>query len=142
MASDKRQQPAQRPWGIKELCNSRYWKGVSRFGVEGETRYEGERSCTPLPTSCLSVRSRLTLQRYGMLSCFNHVLTLRTVPLQAPLSMGFARQDYWSGLPCPPSGDLPNPGIKPTPLRSPALAGGFFFVVVLFFLPIAPPGKP
>ena len=126
MASDKRQQPAQRPWGIKELCNSRYWKGVSRFGVEGETRYEGERSCTPLPTSCLSVRSRLTLQRYGMLSCFNHVLTLRTVPLQAPLSMGFSRQEYWSGLPCLPPGDLPDPRLEPEFLMSPSLAGGFF----------------
>ena len=37
---------------------------------------------------------------------------------QAPLSMGFSRQEYWSGLPCPPPGDLPNPGIEP---RSPAL---------------------
>ena len=32
---------------------------------------------------------------------------------QAPLSVGFSRQEYWSGLPCPPPGDLPNPGIKP-----------------------------
>ena len=45
---------------------------------------------------------------------------------QAPLSMGFSRQEYWSGLPCPPPGDLPDPGIKPVSLRSPALAGGFF----------------
>ena len=37
--------------------------------------------------------------------------------------MGFSRQEYWSGLPCPPLGDLPNPGIKPTSLASPALAG-------------------
>ena len=41
---------------------------------------------------------------------------------QAPLSMGFFRQDYWSGLPCPPPGDLPNPGIKSTYLMSFALA--------------------
>ena len=41
---------------------------------------------------------------------------------QAPLFMGFSRQEYWSGLPCPPPGDLPDPGIEPT---SPALAGGF-----------------
>ena len=40
--------------------------------------------------------------------------------------MRFSRQEYWSGLPCPPPGDLPNPGIKPTSLTSPALAGGFF----------------
>ena len=45
---------------------------------------------------------------------------------QAPLSMGFSRQEYWSGLPCLPPGDLPNPGIKPASLRSPALADGFF----------------
>ena len=40
--------------------------------------------------------------------------------------MGFSRQEYWSGLPCPPPGDLPAPGIQPSSLASPALAGGFF----------------
>ena len=40
--------------------------------------------------------------------------------------MGFSRQEYWSGLPCPPPGDLPNPGMEPTSLTSPTLAGGFF----------------
>ena len=49
-----------------------------------------------------------------------------TVAHQAPLSMGFSRQEYWSGLPCPPPGDLPDPGIEPSSLISPALAGGFF----------------
>ena len=52
--------------------------------------------------------------------------TLWAVAHQSPLSMGFSRQEYWSGLPCPPPGDLPNPEIKPTTLMSPALAGGFF----------------
>ena len=42
---------------------------------------------------------------------------------QVPLSMGFSRQQYWSGLPCPPPEDLPDPGIKPTSLMSPALVG-------------------
>ena len=42
------------------------------------------------------------------------------------LSMGFSRQEYWSGLPCPPPGDLPNPGIKLKSLMSPALGGRFF----------------
>ena len=42
------------------------------------------------------------------------------------LSMGFSRQEYWNGLPCPPPGDLPDPGTEPTSLMSPALAGGFF----------------
>ena len=45
---------------------------------------------------------------------------------QAPLSMGFPRQEYWSGLPFPTLGDLPDPRIKPASLASPALACGFF----------------
>ena len=49
-----------------------------------------------------------------------------TVAPQAPLSMGFSRQEYWSGWPFPSPGDIPNPGIKPASLTSPALAGGFF----------------
>ena len=49
-----------------------------------------------------------------------------TVAHQAPLSIGFFRQEYWSGLPFPSPGDLPDPGIKPVSLMSPALAGGFF----------------
>ena len=49
-----------------------------------------------------------------------------TVARQAPLSMGFSRQEYWSGLLCPPPEDLPDPGIKSVSLTSPALAGGFF----------------
>ena len=49
-----------------------------------------------------------------------------TVAHQTPLSMGFSRQEYWSGLPCPPPGDLPNPGIKPMSPASPALAGWYF----------------
>jgi len=40
--------------------------------------------------------------------------------------MGLSRREYWSGLPWPPPGDLPNPGIEPVSLTSPALAGGFF----------------
>ena len=45
---------------------------------------------------------------------------------QAPLSMGFSRQEYWNGLPFPPPGELPDPGIKLASLESPELAGGFF----------------
>ena len=52
--------------------------------------------------------------------------TLWTVAHQAPLSMEFSRQGYWSGLPLPPPGDLPDPGIQPESLLSPALAGRFF----------------
>ena len=49
-----------------------------------------------------------------------------TIAHQAPLSMGFSRQEYWSGLPCLPPGDLPDPGIEPTSVTPPTLAGGFF----------------
>ena len=49
--------------------------------------------------------------------------TVWTVALQAPLSMGFSRQEYWGGLPCLPPRDLPDPGIEPVSLMSPELAG-------------------
>ena len=65
----------------------------------------------------------------AVLSCFSHVqlfATLWTIVHQAPLSMGFSRQEYWSGLPCPPPADLPNPGIEPATLMSRTLAGQFF----------------
>ena len=52
--------------------------------------------------------------------------TLWTVAHQTPLPMAFSRQEYWNGLPSPPPGDLPDPGIEPISLTSPALAGGFF----------------
>ena len=62
-----------------------------------------------------------------VVSPFSRVcVTVWAVTHQAPLPMGFSRQEYWSGLPCPPLGDLPNPGIEPVPLTSLALAGGFF----------------
>ena len=57
-----------------------------------------------------------------------------TVARQAPQSIGFSRQEYWSRFPLPTSGDLPYPGIKLVSLVSPALGGGFFTA--------APPGKP
>ena len=57
-----------------------------------------------------------------------------TVACQAPLSMKFSSQEYWSGLPFPSPGNLPNPGIEPRSPASPALAGGFFTTVS--------PGKP
>ena len=65
-----------------------------------------------------------------VLSHFNRVWLCAThglhVPLQAPLFMGFSRQEYWSGLPCPPPGDLPDPGTEPRSPTSPALVGRFF----------------
>ena len=54
------------------------------------------------------------------------LLTLLTVACQAPQFMGFSRQEYRSGLPCSPPGDLPDPEIKTASLASPALVGGLF----------------
>ena len=69
-----------------------------------------------------------------MISCFSHVrpcATLWTVAHQAPLSMGFSRQEFWNVISCPTPGDLPNPRIK---LESPALQADS--------LTAEPPGKP
>ena len=62
-------------------------------------------------------------------SHFSHVrpcATPWTVACQAPLSTEFSRKEYWSGSPCPPPGGLPDSGMEPVSLPSPALAGGFF----------------
>ena len=59
----------------------------------------------------------LNIISHCVLSCFSPVqlfATLWTVACQAPLFMGFSRQEYWSGLPCPPPGDLSDPGIEIT----------------------------
>ena len=75
----------------------------------------------PLPTTPTPAASVLC---WAVLSRFSPVqLFLILWTCQAPLSMGLSRQEYWSGLPCPPPGDLPGPGTEPT---SPALAGRFF----------------
>ena len=62
----------------------------------------------------------------GHFSCVQLFVTLWNVALQAPLSIGFSRQEYWSGLLCPPLGNLSDPWIEPMSLTSLALAGGFF----------------
>ena len=55
------------------------------------------------------------------LSCVQLFVTLRTVAGQAPLFKGFSRQEHWSGLPCAPPGNLPDPGIEPMSPEAPAL---------------------
>ena len=67
-------------------------------------------------------------------SCVCLFVTKWTVARQAPLSMGFSKQEYWSGLPFPSPGDLRSPVIEPLSLMSPALTAGS--------LPLVPPGKP
>ena len=88
-----------------------------------------------LPIWHLFLTGPVILTIFFICACvLSHVrlfVTPWTVGHQAPLSVEFFRQEYWSGLPFPPEGDLPHPGIEPT---SPALAGGFLLLV--------PPGKP
>ena len=82
----------------------------------------------------LSYDIRVSLHVF-MLSPFSHVwlfATLWTTALQASLSMGFSRQEYWSGLPCPPQGNLPDPGIELTSLLSPVLASEFFTISAIW----------
>ena len=73
--------------------------------------------------SCHLQQHTCVLSRFSSVQLF---VTPWTVPHQPPLSTGFFWQEYWSGLPCPPPGDLPNLGTEPLCLRSPALAAGFF----------------
>ena len=81
--------------------------------------------------------ARPTVVIRSLMCIWMRAVSLRCVRLlacQAPLSVGFSRQENWSGFPCPPPGDLPDPGMEPASLMSPALAGGS--------LPLALPGKP
>ena len=72
-------------------------------------------TCPHLPFQIACIPSRVQL-----------CVTLRTVAHQAPLSVGFSRQEYWSGLPFPYPEDLPDPGVDPVSLTSLAFAGEFF----------------
>ena len=88
--------------------------------------------CVSQPLVSVGVTQRLLVTvclmniHASVLSSFTHLRlfeNLWAVARQAPLSMGFSRKEYWSGLPCPPPGHLPNPGTEPT---APALTEGFF----------------
>ena len=89
------------------------------------------------PASDYKVQILAAGQCACMLSCFSCVrlfATLWAIAFQAPLSMGFSRQEYWSGLLCCPPGDLPDPGTEPGSLMSPAWQVGS--------LPLEPHGRP
>ena len=106
----------QRSWGRR--------LGIRKGGIEPREKNLGklQEMVRDREVWCAVVRA-------CMLSHFSHIwlfATMWTVAGQPPLSMGFSRQEYRSGLPCNPPGDLPGSGIKPISLMSPALAGGFF----------------
>ena len=104
----------ERLWDV--LRNTRYLETNGRKQV---MRKEGKSSiihaCTLLESPSQSRFIECVLSHFSHVRFF---VTLWTVARQATLSMGLSRQEYWSGLPCPPLGDLPDPGIEP---RSPAL---------------------
>ena len=80
-------------------------------------------------SGCKFSGNRMAIRQSVAIQSLTHVrlfVTLWTTAHQAPLSMGFPRQEYWSGLPVPSPGDILDKGIKPTSLASPALAGIFF----------------
>ena len=77
--------------------------------------------------SALEERLFLGLCVLSRFSCVQLSVAPRTIVLQAPLSMEFSRQEYWSGLPCLPPGDLSDLGMESASLTSPALAGRFLY---------------
>ena len=99
------------------------------MGAKSEKRVVSNTSQVPQSRKAPRVGMRDAENRLCVLSRFSPVLlfaTPWTVALQAPLHMGFSRQENWSGLPCPPPGDLPDPGIETVSLTPPALADRFF----------------
>ena len=132
------------PWGGATILWQRRWKknhtgeSLASFWKDLESSRTSLNSCDSLGLYLLGLVVRCKNQspvcliyRLGfccsVLSRFSRVrlfVILWTIAHQAAGSMGFSRQEYWSGLPCPPTGDLPDSGIKPTSLMSPALVGG------------------
>ena len=100
--------------------------------ISNKARRRGQRILVKL--SNVSSHSTVATIYIHVLSCLSGVRLLATpwtVVCQASQSMGFSRQEYWSGLPFPSPGDLPDPGIESVSLGSPAVS-----------LPLVPPGKP
>ena len=102
------------------------WK-ISWTEEPGGYHPRGSQSLTQLSTG-----THTCTRAHSVMSDF---ATVWTVAYQAPLSMGFSRQEYWSGLSLPSPGDLPDPGIEPTSVTYPALAGRFFITSAAWKMP-------
>ena len=147
------------PWTVAHqallstrLSRQEYWSGLS-CPSSGDLSNPGTEPVSPCG-SCIAGRffyqgshqesfplGKPQINYVWVLGGFSRVwlfATPWTVAHQAPLSMGFSRQEYWTGLPFPPPGDLPNPEIESVSLKSPALAGRFFTTIHqwLFFFKI------
>ena len=125
-------------WGFAlKKCSVNMWKSVL-CSLETAQSW-GSRSASHLTSRCIC-HCRSSISAPGphppwvsMLSLISHVrlcVTPWIIACKPPLPMAFSRQGYWSGLPCPPPGDLPDPGTEP---GSPALQADY--------LPCEPPGK-
>ena len=117
-------------WGILWREEPGKLQSMGSWGVE----HNWVTSTFTLTSQCRMISAKTELLQACMLSHFSHVqlfVTPRTIVLQAHPSMGFPRQEYWSGLPFHSPGDLPDPRIEP---GSPALQADY--------LPSEPPGTP
>ena len=116
------------------------WVAIPFFRGSSQPRDRTRVSCIAGRFFTTREKNNRYEHKYLVLLLLNHFsrvqlfASLWTVAHQALLSMGFSRQECWRGLPCPPSGDLSNPGTEPASLISPALAA--------VSLPQVPPGKP
>ena len=111
-------------WQHPQSCDNPHVSGHCHLSSGGQ-------KCSCLRATGLTPKNSLEIL-YSFCTCLlslcSHArffATLWTVACQAPLSVEFSRQEYWSGLPCPSPGDLPDPGIEPASV-SLALTGGFF----------------
>ena len=102
-------------YGTSACSSLVVWPHLSA-GEAGKCSPPSGQALSHLPTYVCAKSLQLCLTLCGPWSVAQQVL----------LSIRFSRQEYWSRLPCPPPRDLPNPGIEPISLTSPALAGGFF----------------
>ena len=113
-------------YNVPEPCLCPATTRADPGGTEQLPLHEGVaflRCCPPCRLGLNSYSSMQVCCHFSRVCLF---ATLWTVAHQAPLSMGFSRQEYQSGLSCPPPGDLPHPGIEPASLISSAMADGFF----------------
>ena len=123
------------------ICFLVLWKCLCRvMGKKGSFRRKEEITCIYFYTYsvyvCTNVYKHIYIYVACLLSRVQLFATPWTVAHQVPLAMGFPRQEYWSGLPLPSPGDLPEAGIEPTSLVPPALAGRFFTTSATWEAPI------
>ena len=109
---------------VDPCCTGFGFLNVSQLKGNGD-----KNSFCKVPSTLQSRNMFTSLLLFGRSVVSDSFVTPWSVAHQAPLSMGFPRQEYCSGLPFPPPGDLLDPEIKPSSLRSPALADGFFTFV-------------